>query len=411
MDKLKKYEYSMDSCNHCGQCKWILPPKMKGWDFAQLCPIHQYHGFDAYSGQGLLNISKEVLTGRLQIGEGLEKVLYACTACGACDVNCKSVRDIEVLETIHALRELCAEAGTAPKSVYERAERVRSCGNEFGLDSEGRFAWLPEDYEDDADADTLLFVGCGAYTHPEIPAAAVKILRAGGVKFKILPAERCCGGRLWRDGLRNEAEAQIKENMELFRANGIKRIVTACAECFGAFRAIYPAVCEMDIEVIHMSQLALELVKSGAIELENETEMEVCYHDPCMLGRLSEPYVHWEGEIKPFGRHVPDKQWRRGEKGVYSEPRELISAIPGAKLSEAVRNYENSYCCGAASVETDPEMSAHAAAERRRELKSTGAKTLVSCCHKCESALAGDGLESIDLCVLVARCLKEGGAK
>ena len=114
MEKLKKYEYSMDSCNHCGQCKWILPPKMHGWDYAEICPIHRWHRFDAYSGQGLLNISKEVLTGRLKIGEGLENVLYACTACGACDVNCKNVRDIEVLETIHALRELCAREGTAP---------------------------------------------------------------------------------------------------------------------------------------------------------------------------------------------------------------------------------------------------------------------------------------------------------
>ena len=88
MDKLKKHEYSMDSCNHCGQCKWILPPKMYGWDFAEVCPIHHYHGFDAYSGQGLLNISKEVITGRLKIGEGLEKVLYSCTACGACVKAC-----------------------------------------------------------------------------------------------------------------------------------------------------------------------------------------------------------------------------------------------------------------------------------------------------------------------------------
>ena len=84
----------MDSCNHCGQCKWILPPKMSGWDFAEICPIHRYHRFDAYSGQGLLNISKEVITGKLKIGEGLENVLYSCTMCGACDVNCKNVRDI-----------------------------------------------------------------------------------------------------------------------------------------------------------------------------------------------------------------------------------------------------------------------------------------------------------------------------
>jgi len=411
MERLKKYEYSMDSCNHCGQCKWILPPKMKGWDFAQICPIHQYYGFDAYSGQGLLNISKEVLTGRLHIGEGLEKVLYSCTACGACDVNCKSVRDIEVLETIHTLRELCAEAGTDPDCLAEDAERILKSGNIFGEDNNHRFDWLPEDYEDDAGADTVLFVGCSGSRHPEIPAAAAKLLRAGGVKFKILRDERCCGAAVWRSGMRRQAEEIIKSNIELFREAGVKRIVTACGECFGAFRAIYPAVCGMDIEVVHMSQIALELLKSGAIELEGNGEMKLTYHDPCMLGRLSEDYVSWEGEIKPFGRHVPEKQWRRGENGVYSEPRELLRAIPGVQLAEMTRNMENAYCCGAPSACTDPEMSAFAAAERRREILSTGANTVVSCCPFCEDALKGDGVESIDLCVLLARHLKEGGAR
>ena len=83
MSDLKKFKYTMDSCNHCGQCKWILTPKMHGWDFAQICPIHAKFGFDAYSGQGLINIAKEVMNGTLQYGDGLEDLLYTCTACGA----------------------------------------------------------------------------------------------------------------------------------------------------------------------------------------------------------------------------------------------------------------------------------------------------------------------------------------
>ncbi len=413
MEQLKKHEYSMDSCNHCGQCKWILSPKMSGWDFAEICPIHQYHCFDAYSGQGLLNISKEVLTGRLKIGEGLEKVLYSCTHCGACDVNCKNVRDIEVLETIHALREICAKEGTVPEALVKKAENVEASHNIYGLPHAQRFAWLPEDYTDDEDADTALFVGCSAYTHPEIALAAIKILRAGGVKFKLLHEDEwCCGADVWRSGQRDKAEKIIARNVDTFRAHGVKKLITACAECFGSFRAIYPRFCEMDIEILHISQVALGLLKEGAIELKAmEKPLKVTYHDPCMLGRLSESYVHWEGEIKPFGLHVPEKQWRRGEKGVYLEPRELLKAIPGLELAEMPRNLEDSYCCGAPSAETDPEMSAFAAYERRREAESTGAEAVVSCCPFCLDALAGegDGLRSVDLCVLLADCLKEGG--
>ena len=56
----------MESCNHCGQCKWVLGPKMRGYDYAEICPIHQRFGFDAYSGQGLLNIAEELLDGKLE---------------------------------------------------------------------------------------------------------------------------------------------------------------------------------------------------------------------------------------------------------------------------------------------------------------------------------------------------------
>ena len=28
MSDLKKHQYTMESCNHCGQCKWLLPGRM-----------------------------------------------------------------------------------------------------------------------------------------------------------------------------------------------------------------------------------------------------------------------------------------------------------------------------------------------------------------------------------------------
>ncbi len=111
MDSLKDYTYTMNSCNTCGQCKWILGPKMRGWKYAEICPIHQKFGFDAYSGQGLINIAQELLEGRLKYEDGLIRLIYTCQTCGACDVNCKSIRDMEVLDTILALRAQCVADG------------------------------------------------------------------------------------------------------------------------------------------------------------------------------------------------------------------------------------------------------------------------------------------------------------
>ena len=412
MADLKKFKYTMDSCNHCGQCKWILTPKMSGWDFAQICPIHVKYGFDAYSGQGLINIAKEVMNGTLTYGDGLEDLLYTCTACGACDVNCKNVRDMELLDTILELRAHCVESGALPEAHQKTAKNIEETHNIYGLPHKDRFSWLPDDYKDDEDADTALFVGCSVYKHPEPALAAIKILKAGGVKFKLLREDEwCCGSMLWRTGQNEKAAALVSRNKETFAKHGIKKIITACAECFGSFKAGYTRFGDIDFEVQHITEVAAALIESGKLTLTKEhAPIRVTYHDPCMLARLSEPYIPWEGEILPFGKHVPEKQWRRGEFGVYDAPRKVLEALPGVELTEMVRNRENAFCCGAGAGagSFNPEFNRWAAAERRREAVSTGADAIVSCCPFCRDSLENgeeNAMQYLDLTELLAEML------
>ena len=124
MSDLKALRYTIESCNHCGQCKWLLPGRMSGWDFASVCPINDYYHFDAYSGQGMLNIAGEVLNGTISHSKELAELLHACTACGACDVNCKNVRDMEVLDTVYELRRDGAEAGFLPENRKQTVQNV-----------------------------------------------------------------------------------------------------------------------------------------------------------------------------------------------------------------------------------------------------------------------------------------------
>jgi Fe-S oxidoreductase len=114
--------------------------------------------------------------------------------------------------------------------------------------------------------------------------------------------------------------------------------------------------------------------------------MKVPYHDPCLLGRLSEIYVPWNGEIKAFGYHEPAKQWRRGAGGVYEAPREVLKAILGIELVEMPRNEESALCCGGGGgVPTAfPDFAVWTAAERLDEARSTGAEAVISCCPFCE---------------------------
>jgi Fe-S oxidoreductase len=415
MESLKDYLYTMTSCNHCGQCKWVLGPKMRGWKYAEVCPIHLRYGFDAYSGQGLINIAQEILEGRLKYEDGLIKLIYTCLTCGACDVNCKSIRDMEVLDTILALRAKCVADGQGLIEHMQQARKIEKTHNIYGRPNDERFSWLPQNKKLSATASIAYFAGCGAsYAHPEIATNTVKILDAAGIDYKVLGAEEyCCGTMLWRTGQTEAFKKAVEQNLEVLKKQGIKTLITSCAECYGTFRGGYPRFANMDVEVLHITEVIQKAFTTGKLKPKKKVNLKVTYHDPCLLGRLSEKYVPWNGKIEAFGVHVPPKPWRRGANGVYEAPREILKAIPGITLVEMVRNAENSFCCGAGGgVPTVlPEFAQWVAAERLDEAVSTGASAIVSSCPFCQdsftnTAASGRGkMPYYDLTELVVKTL------
>jgi Fe-S oxidoreductase len=116
--------------------------------------------------------------------------------------------------------------------------------------------------------------------------------------------------------------------------------------------------------------------------------LNVTYHDPCRLGRLGEPWIHWSGKKIPGDRFVfdPPKTYRRGTHGVYEPPREVLKSIPGVRLSEMTRIKEYAWCCGAGGGvnEANPEFALWTAKARLDEAVSTGAEALVTACPWCE---------------------------
>lgn len=390
MESLKDYMYTMASCNQCGQCKWILGPKMRGWQYAEVCPIHLRYGFDAYSGQGLINIAQEMLEGRLKYEDGLIRLIYTCLTCCACDVNCKSIRDMEVLDTILALRAKCVADGQGLPEHAQFARRIEKTGNIYYKPHASRNDWLPQGTRQSKTSGVGYFAGCAAaYTHPEIAVNTVKLLGAAGIDFMVLGEEEsCCGALLWRTGQIDAFKKSVAQNLETFKKHGIKTLITSCAECYGTFRGGYPRFEEMDIEVKHISEVVRDAIKNGKLKPKHKINLKVTYHDPCLLGRLSEKYIPWDGKIEAYGLHVPPKPWRRGTYGVYDAPREVLKAIPGIELVEMTRNAENAFCCGAGGgvPAVFPDFARWVATERLDEARSTGAAALISACPFCQDS-------------------------
>ena len=62
------------------------------------------------------------------------------------------------------------------------------------------------------------------------------------------------------------------------------------------------------------------MIREGKIKLRHSIDQTITYHDSCYLGRYN---------------------------AIYSEPRQIIGGIPGAKIVEMGRSFERSFCCGA----------------------------------------------------------------
>jgi len=140
-----------------------------------------------------------------------------------------------------------------------------------------------------------------------------------GIDFVLLADEVCCGLPILNAGYRKDARKLAKKNFDLFKRNGIRRIVTSCPSCFYMFKEVYPKMVNgWDVEVEHASVVILNVLKRKGIGFKGEERELVAYHDPCHLGRYS---------------------------GIYEEPREVIERL-GGKVFEFKMNRENAICCG-----------------------------------------------------------------
>ncbi len=246
----------------------------------------------------------------------------------------------------------------------------------------------------------------------------MSLLQKAGVDLGIMGQdESCCGGRAYELGYAGELIKYCEHQNEVFHNAGVKTVVTPCADCFACFSVLYDKVGRKPaVEVLHITQYLERLVREGKLVLKNSLPVRATYHDPCHLGRLGEPWVHWNGkEYKPkeagMWLHDPPKKYRRGTFGIYDPPRNLLKSIPGVDFVEMYRIREYGWCCGAGGgvIDAYPEFATWTGAERLREAKAVGAEAIVSACPWCKrvfldaAAETGDTIEVLDILELIEK--------
>jgi Fe-S oxidoreductase len=388
-------------------------PTIQQPNFTSACPpVDEYH-FHAYSGGGMQVMALALLDGRIQVDQDLAQIVSACTACGSCDVSCKFIMAAERQDVIMALKEHVIESGFGSQPNTDPQPTLPHWAEGMNLKR------LPE-----AKSDALLFVGAGADHDPQHAATARKLaelLQRAGIDFGILEgAEPPSGIEAYWTGQRQAFVEQAGQVVDRLDNSGAKTIITLCGEDLGMLRSKYPLHdLPPQARALHASEYLLQLIQTGRLRLTAPIQRKATYHDPCYLGRQSEPPQAWDGEeLQTHGvmrYFVPPKPINYGVNGVFDAPRQILHAIPGLEFIELHRVREYAYCCGGGGgvPETHPNVAQSAATQRVDEARDVDAELLVTACQHCRHNLTswqnGNALPVVDLVDLVYQAAGLGG--
>ena len=318
----------LDACTKCGKCHEACPATASGYPLSPRDLIldlrEQSEG--TFGIRGWLTVPPLYASDQNLLGNPiLPETVWSCMQCMACVEICPV--GIEHVPIINHLRRRLVDRGEMDTQLQSTLETIYESGNSFGEPKRKRGRWAKELEFEVKDArkepvDLLWFVGDYASLDPRnmrVTQALARILHHAGVDFGILyEGERNAGNDVRRCGEEGLFTDLAESNIEAISACEFNRIVTTDPHSFNTLKNEYPTL-GGSWEVIHHSQLLLELIESGALAPGRRLGHRVTYHDPCTLGRYN---------------------------GVYDEPRRLIEAT-GCELVEMQRSRDNSFCCGA----------------------------------------------------------------
>ena len=346
-------------CYQCGLCTGACP-----WNVLKSFPVRK--------------LIHEVQLGLVDFES---EDMWTCVTCGNCVQQCP--RGVEIIDLMRAMRRTIVGLGVGPvpDSLRVTMKNLAGTGNPWGEPTEKRADWAQAlNVKPFSNGTQLLYFPCCTTAYDSsvsrIGKATATILQKAGIDFGILGSkEACCGESARKAGDEDLFQRLVQENMAAFAENGIKNIVVSSPHCYYSFKNEYP-MAQNGLQVTHSTQFLAGLIRDGKLKFSKEVKKRVAYHDPCYLGRHS---------------------------GIFDEPREILSSIPGVELVELPNHHEDSICCGGGGgqVWMDTKPGERLGELRAQQALDVGAEVLALACPYCmlmfEGCLTQDVLDRLEL--------------
>jgi Fe-S oxidoreductase len=321
--------------------------------------------------------------------------IWSCTTCAACVEVCPVLIDSVPTSLIEMRRNLVMmQASDYPKELNSSFKGMEIQKNPWGVGPDKREDWAKDLdvplMRDKRETEYLFFVGCAGSTDDrakKIQQALVRILKKANVDFAILGCEeKCTGDPARRMGNEYLFDTLAKENIEVLAKYKFKKIFSSCPHCFNSLKNEYRDF-GTNYTVQHHSELINELFADGrlSIDVKNQLDSEITFHDPCYLGRYNK---------------------------VYSAPREVIKNTVKNDVVEMSMNKQSSFCCGAGGgrMFMEEHIGKRINHERTEQAILTNAKTIATACPFCMTMMndgvkdkgLGESIEVKDIAELVA---------
>lgn len=329
----EKSKQHVDSCRFCWMCHHI-------------CPIGNATGQERNTARaralGISLVNREAI----DLSEIMDNI-YECCTCGACVHDCVTGWD-PVMFTKETRLQAALE-DKLPAYINTLVDNCLDKGNAYGKSA--MCANLTEAIARHAEkTDTLLLLGSDArFMACKQAKGAIEVLEKAAVKFTALENEPDSGAALdFLIGAADETKEQMQKCADAL--NAYKTVVVFEPNDAKAIKQLYPEYgVEVNAKVVTYTTFILELIKSGALKVNN-TGKTVLYQDPYQLSR---------------------------DLGETEEPREVIKAV--ANLGEFHLNRAETVFAGSVLMaQYMPEVMKLVAKRRIFNAEAVGGKAIVT---------------------------------